>query len=199
MNAKETAVVFIEFQNEFCKSGGKLHDIVKDEIERQGTVSNAVRLAKEAREKGCLIVHCGFVFDEEWVDEVCPSGILADAKEGGAFRPGDWGTEFIDELQPAEGDVVVRANYLAVTEKSAWGETDLNSFCLGTATRDSEDVSPPLAVAAVAERTITEPDATAGSDARSRIVVVGDSDFATNRFFGLLGNGDFERVGRPEV
>jgi nicotinamidase-related amidase len=29
MKAKETAVVLIEFQNEFCKEGGKLHDGVK--------------------------------------------------------------------------------------------------------------------------------------------------------------------------
>lgn len=94
-------------------------------------------------------------------------------------------------IVPKEGDIGVQASYLAVTEKSAWGETDLNSLRLGTATRDDEDLKPPLAVAAVSERTITQSDATAGSDTRSRIVVVGDSDFATNRFFGLLGNGDF--------
>jgi nicotinamidase-related amidase len=38
MKAKETAVVLIEFQNEFCKAGGKLYDGVKGEINRQGTI-----------------------------------------------------------------------------------------------------------------------------------------------------------------
>jgi ABC-type uncharacterized transport system involved in gliding motility auxiliary subunit len=96
-------------------------------------------------------------------------------------------------ILPVEGDLTVRANYLAVTEKSAWGETDLNSFRLGTATRDETDVPAPLAVAAVAERTQPLDDSgRAGQHGqRSRIVVVGDSDFATNRFLGLLGNGDF--------
>jgi len=107
INAKETAVVLIEFQNEFCKEGGKLYEAAKDEIARQGTVANAVRLATEARKKGCLIVHSPFVYDEQWVDSKCCGGILAGAKDMGAFRPGDWGTELIDELKPREGDVVL--------------------------------------------------------------------------------------------
>ncbi len=107
MKAQKTAVVLIEFQNEFCKEGGKLHDMVKDEIARQNAVEHAIELAQGAREKGALIVHCGFVFDEQWVDEKCVCGIIAGAKEGGAFRPGEWGTEFIDQLKPQEGDIVL--------------------------------------------------------------------------------------------
>jgi len=107
MKAQKTAIVLIEFQNEFCQEGGKLHDMVKDEIARQKTVEHAIELAEGARQKGALIVHCGFVFDEQWVDDKCVCGIIAGAKEGGAFRPGDWGTEFIDELKPQEGDVVL--------------------------------------------------------------------------------------------
>jgi nicotinamidase-related amidase len=108
MQAEKTAVVLIEFQNEFCKEGGKLHDLVKEEMARQQTVEHAVHLAEGARKKGALVIHCPFVFDEGWVDEKCVCGIIAGAKEGGAFRPGDWGTEFIDELKPQEGDEVLK-------------------------------------------------------------------------------------------
>ena len=38
MNGKETAIVFIEFQNDFCKEGGALYGGVKDQIQAQGTV-----------------------------------------------------------------------------------------------------------------------------------------------------------------
>ena len=96
-------------------------------------------------------------------------------------------------IVPAEGDLSVNAQYLAITEKSAWGETDMVNFSSGTATRDENDVPPPLAVALVSERT-NRFDRSAGlKDAvvKSRIVVVGDSDFATNRFIGVLGNSDF--------
>ena len=107
MKAEETAVVLIEFQNEFCKEGGKLHDLVKDEIACQQTIEHAVELVRGARERGALVIHCAFVFDEQWVEEKCVCGIIAGAKEGGAFRAGEWGTEFIDELKPQEGDEVL--------------------------------------------------------------------------------------------
>jgi ABC-type uncharacterized transport system involved in gliding motility auxiliary subunit len=107
---------------------------------------------------------------------------------------------------PVEGNISVRAQYLAITEKSAWGETDMTAFTSGTATRDEHDVAPPLAVAVVAERT-NQFDRSLGPGEpvkRSRIVVVGDSDFATNRFIGILGNLDFflnavEYLAREEI
>jgi nicotinamidase-related amidase len=107
MKANKTAIVLIEFQNEFCKQGGKLYDQVKDEIARQQTVVHAAELAKGAREKGALVVHCPFIFDEQWVDEKRVCGIIEGAKEDGAFRTGDWGTEIIDELKPHDGDEVL--------------------------------------------------------------------------------------------
>jgi ABC-type uncharacterized transport system involved in gliding motility auxiliary subunit len=97
-------------------------------------------------------------------------------------------------IVPSESDLSVKAQYLAVTGKSAWGETDLNSFRAGSATRDDTDVEPPLAVAAVSERTNKydgTPGNTPANEIVGKIVVVGDSDFATNRFYRLLGNSDF--------
>jgi len=107
MKAKETAVILIEFQNDFCKEGGKLYGLVKDEIARQGTIENGAKLAKAAREKDCLIVHSPFVFDEQWVENKGVCGIVANVKESGAFRAGEWGAEIIDELKPAEGDLIL--------------------------------------------------------------------------------------------
>jgi ureidoacrylate peracid hydrolase len=107
MNASDTAVVLIEFQNEFCKDGGILHDLVKDEMARLETISHAVTLADKAREAGCLVIHCPFVSDEAWVRECGVRGIIADAIKDGAFVPGKWGTQLIDELTPIEGDQIV--------------------------------------------------------------------------------------------
>jgi ureidoacrylate peracid hydrolase len=107
MKAKETAVILIEFQNEFCKEGGKLFDGVKDEIARQSTIPNAVRLAEGAREKGALVIHTPFVFNEEYFGEHKMEGIVKAVADGDAFREGTWGAEFIDEMKPKEGDQVV--------------------------------------------------------------------------------------------
>ena len=107
MKASETAVILIEFQNEFCKAGGKMYDAVKDELARQGTLSNAVRLAQKARAKGCLVVHCPFVYDKPWAEQHAVCGIIAGAAQAGAFQPGEWGAAFIDELQPTGGEPVL--------------------------------------------------------------------------------------------
>ena len=111
MKASRTAVVLIEFQNEFCKEGGKLYDLVKDEMARLDTVAHAVTLARKARERGCLIIHCPFVYDEAWAREHGVCGIIAGAAETGAFSPGQWGTQLIDELTPVEGDEVLSGKH----------------------------------------------------------------------------------------
>lgn len=107
MKAKETAVILIEFQNEFCKEGGKLFDGVKDEIARQKTIPNAVRLAEGAREKGAVVIHTPFVFNEEYFGEHKMEGIVKAVADGDAFREGTWGAEIIDEMKPKEGDKLV--------------------------------------------------------------------------------------------
>lgn len=107
MKAKETAVIMIEFQNEFCKEGGKLYDGVKDEIARQGTIPNAVKLAEGARKRGATVIHAPFVFNEKYFDEHQMLGIVKAVADTNAFREGTWGAEIIDELKPKEGDKVV--------------------------------------------------------------------------------------------
>jgi ureidoacrylate peracid hydrolase len=107
MKAKETAVVLIEFQNDFCKAGGKLHDGVKAEINRQGTIPNAVKLAEGARKKGAAVIHAPFVFNPKYCDEHQMKGIVKAVADTNAFREGTWGAAIIDELKPQGGDKVV--------------------------------------------------------------------------------------------
>ena len=107
MKAKETALVMIEFQNEFCKEGGKLNPGVSEEINRQGTIDNAVKLSREAREKGVMVVHAPFVFNPDYYDEHQMVGIVKAVADADAFKANTWGTEIIDELKPAENDKVV--------------------------------------------------------------------------------------------
>lgn len=107
MKAKETAVVLIEFQNDFCKAGGKLHDGVKAEITRQDTIPNAVKLAEGARKKGAVVIHAPFVFNPKYCDEHQMKGIVKAVADTNAFREGTWGAAIIDELKPQGSDKVV--------------------------------------------------------------------------------------------
>jgi ureidoacrylate peracid hydrolase len=107
MKVKETAVVLIEFQNDFCKEGGKLYEGVKDEISRQGTIPNAVKLAEGARKKGAVVIHAPFVFNPEYCDKNQMKGIVKAVADSNAFREGTWGAAIIDELKSQRGDKVV--------------------------------------------------------------------------------------------
>lgn len=107
MKAKETAVVLIEFQNDFCQAGGKLHDGVKGEIERQKTIPNAVKLAEGARKKGAVVIHAPFIFNPQYCNEHQMMGIVKVVADTDAFREGSWGAAIIDELKPQGADKVV--------------------------------------------------------------------------------------------
>jgi nicotinamidase-related amidase len=107
MKSSETAVIFIEFQNDFCKEGGKLFDLVKSEMTRLRTVENALRLLEAARAKGCTIIHCPFSLDAIWVDHCSICGLIANVRQGECFQPGTWGHCIIDELVPLDDETVL--------------------------------------------------------------------------------------------
>jgi hypothetical protein len=64
LEASETAIVLIEYQNEFTTEGGKLHAAVKDCMDATGTLGNSRKLMDTAREAGCTIIHCPISFEK---------------------------------------------------------------------------------------------------------------------------------------
>lgn len=124
MNAKETAFIFIEFQNEFCTSGGKLYEAVKSELERNQTIANAQRLLSGAREKGCLVIHCPFTLNQEWTASHACSGILSGILENQMFAPNSWGHEIIDALKPLKTEIVLENKHAL----SAFSHTNLDAI-----------------------------------------------------------------------
>src|SRR5215204_450323 len=99
---KRTAVVLIEYQNDFTSEGGALHDAVQDVLE------NTRRLVEAAREAGATIVHAPITFVPGYGElSQHPYGILKGVVDSTAFVKGEWGSEIVDSLAPREGDVVV--------------------------------------------------------------------------------------------
>jgi ABC-type uncharacterized transport system involved in gliding motility auxiliary subunit len=89
--------------------------------------------------------------------------------------------------KPPEG---VTAQALARTSGESWAETSQEQIRTGQVKPDPGEARGPLTLAAVA--TVTAKDAPADrKDAKARIVLVGDSDFAANEFVNLSGNRDF--------
>ena len=89
--------------------------------------------------------------------------------------------------KPPEGVV---AQALARTSPESWGETNQDQIRTGQVKPDAGEARGPLTVAAVA--TVDAKDAPADQKGRKgRVVVVGDSDFASNLALAAQGNRDF--------
>ncbi|HWH11406.1 MAG TPA: cysteine hydrolase [Solirubrobacteraceae bacterium] len=108
VDPKSTAVVLIEYQNDFTSDGGALHGAVADVMEQTGMLENTRRVAEAARAAGALIVHAPITFAPGYGElSRHPYGILKGVVDSTAFVKGGWGAEIDDALAPQAGDVVV--------------------------------------------------------------------------------------------
>jgi nicotinamidase-related amidase len=108
VDPKHTAVVLIEYQNDFTSEGGALHGAVGDVMESTGMLENTRRLVEAAREAGATIVHAPITFMAGYGElSEHPYGILKGVVDSSAFVKGEWGAEIVDALAPQGGDVVV--------------------------------------------------------------------------------------------
>lgn len=88
----------------------------------------------------------------------------------------------VARLAPAPAGATV--DFLAATSPESWGETRYEAEArTERIAKDPEDKAGPIDIAAAAE-------AVAG-DGKSRLVLVGDSDFALNQYYFFQANGSF--------
>src|ERR1700721_4148256 len=102
MDPKSTAVVLIEYQNDFTTQGGTLHQAVKPVMEKTNMLANTVETVKQARALGATIVYAPIAFTEDY-HELSPNpyGILKGVVASRCFRRESWGAEIVDVLKPA--------------------------------------------------------------------------------------------------
>ncbi len=108
MNPSTTALVLIEFQNDFTTPGGVFHDGVKDVMASTGMLANTVATVKQARAAGVAVMHAPIVFAEGYGEITGhPYGILKGVVDNKAFRKDSWGAAIVDALKPQAGDIVI--------------------------------------------------------------------------------------------
>ncbi|WP_309113319.1 cysteine hydrolase [Saccharothrix sp.] len=108
LDPAKTAVVLIEYQNDFTSQGGVLHDAVSPVMEGTGMLPKTVALVEAARAAGATVMHAPITFAEGY-HEISrhPYGILKGVVDGKAFVKGTWGAAIVDDLAPQQGDIVV--------------------------------------------------------------------------------------------
>ena len=125
IDPQRTAVIFIEFQNEFTSAGGKLHPAVRDVMAASGMLARSAQLAKDMRRLGIQIFHAPISFAADGSDN--PNrhlGILAGCDRSELFTRGSWGAQICPAMEPVlPGDIVVTGKH----GLSAFPGTDLEA------------------------------------------------------------------------
>src|SRR6476659_2527249 len=103
-----TALVLIEYQNDFTTEGGTLHGAVAPVMDSTGMLKNSVDLVGKARDAGATIVHTPISFAPGYGEiSSRPYGILAGVVDSNSFVQGSWGAQITEEMTPADGDIVI--------------------------------------------------------------------------------------------
>ena len=108
IDPKTTALVLIEYQNDFTSEGGALHGAVSEVMDKTGMMANTLEVVDAARSAGATVMHAPITFAEGY-NEISshPYGILKGVVDGNAFVKDTWGAAIIDELAPEAGDILI--------------------------------------------------------------------------------------------
>jgi nicotinamidase-related amidase len=108
MKPATTALVLIEFQNDFTSPGGTLHDAVASVMDKTDMLANAIRAAEAVRAAGGTVIHSPIQYAPGYGElTATPYGILAGVVDTGSFVKGSWGAEIVQALTPEPCDIVL--------------------------------------------------------------------------------------------
>jgi len=103
-----TAVVLIEYQNDFTSEGGVLHGAVEGVMNKTGMLDNTKRVVDAARKAGATVMHAPISFAAGYNEiSAHPYGILKGVVDGNAFVKDSWGAAIVDEMAPEQGDILI--------------------------------------------------------------------------------------------
>ena len=123
MNPETTALVLIEFQNDFTSVGGALHGAVEESMASTGMLVNARAALEATRAAGVTVIHSPIAFAAGYNEITAhPYGILKGVVDSNAFVKGSWGADFVPEVAPTDGDIVLEGK----RGLDAFGSTNLD-------------------------------------------------------------------------
>jgi ureidoacrylate peracid hydrolase len=108
MKKDETAIILIEFQNDFTTEGGIFHDAVKNVMDETNMLSNTFDLVEKARKEGVHVIHIPISFTENYSELTSnPYGILKGIVDNNAFQKNSWGIEIHEKFTPQKNEVII--------------------------------------------------------------------------------------------
>lgn len=108
INPSNTALLLIEYQNDFASPGGSLHDPVAPVMESTAMLEHSQCAMTDARNAGVTVIHAPLAFEPGYEEiGATPYGILKGVVETNAFERDTWGVELVDSMKPDPVDIVL--------------------------------------------------------------------------------------------
>jgi hypothetical protein len=109
MNANETAVVFVGYQNDYFAKNGILRGVVEEPHRVDEVLGNTLAFIEAVRKTPITLISTPIVLAPDYRAMAEPIGILNSMKEFGAFKEGSVGAQTIPEMS-AFGTRIVYVN-----------------------------------------------------------------------------------------
>lgn len=100
----ESAIVLIEFQNQWTKKG-LYYSLIKRQLESRNVLGNTLTLIKNARKNSMKVIHAPLI-----IDPANKKGYLAHLTFGKVFTKGTWKSSIADGFYN-DGDILVEGRY----------------------------------------------------------------------------------------
>jgi nicotinamidase-related amidase len=108
MHPNTTALLLIEYQNDFVSEGGAQHEAVQAVMAQNDMLAHSRAVVEHARARGVTVMHAPISFADAYPEIPSdPYGILAGIVGAQAFRKGSWGAEIAADMAPENGDIVI--------------------------------------------------------------------------------------------
>jgi ureidoacrylate peracid hydrolase len=108
IDPKTTALLLIEYQNDFTTEGGALHGGVKAVMESTNMLTHTMHTVAKARAAGVTLMFAPISFAKGYREITShPYGVLKGVVDANAFVRGTWGAEIVDSLSPQSEDIVI--------------------------------------------------------------------------------------------
>jgi len=102
-----TAVVAVHLQNDIVGPDGAFAPLFREQAERVGVLSAAVRVLGAARSAGATVIYTRVAYQPGYTDLVANSPLLSMVAANDCLVDGTNGAAILDEAAPKPGDIVV--------------------------------------------------------------------------------------------
>jgi nicotinamidase-related amidase len=125
MNLQSSALLLIEFQNEWLDKKGKLNHLISDREQFQNSLNNAEHVIKQARDSKIHIIHSGLCYSKNYRELGKTSlGLRSVIPLNKTFLENTFASQFTEPFTPQENEFVVQGR----VGSSAFSGSNLDAY-----------------------------------------------------------------------